>query len=151
MEKKYSSQVPEKVERYASYRVLNYNIRETTEAEILEQWKYSSEEGESPSEDFVERHKYVYYTLSIPTTKWSYGGIVNAIIREKYTIDEMEAITNNMAAINAVFMQTLVSGGIVEAVKYLRESADSDDTEAFKTMQEWRALAKREAKEVLGL
>ena len=151
MEKKYSSQVPEKVERYASYRVLNYNIRETTEAEILEQWKYSSEEGESPSEDFVERHKYVYYTLSIPTTKWSYGGIVNAIIREKYTIDEMEAITNNMAAINAVFMQTLVSGGIVEAIKYLRESADSDDTEAFKAMQEWRALAKREAKEMLGL
>ena len=151
MEKKYSNQVPEKVERYASYRVLNYNVRETTEAEVLEQWGYSNEEGDSPSEDFVERHKYVYYTLSIPTTKWSYGGIVNAIIREKYTIDEMEAITNNMAAINAVFMQTLVSGGIVEAVKYLRESADSDDTEAFKAMQEWRALAKREAKEVLGL
>ena len=151
MEKKYSGQVPEKVERYASYRVLNYNVRETTEAEVLEQWGYSNEEGDFPSEDFVERHKYVYYTLSIPTTKWSYGGIVNAIIREKYTIDEMEAITNNMAAINAVFMQTLVSGGIVEAVKYLRESADSDDTEAFKAMQEWRTLAKKEAKEVLGL
>ena len=83
--------------------------------------------------------------------QWSYGGIVNAIVREKYSIDEMEAITNNMAAINAVFMQTLVSGGIVEAIRYLKESADSDDTAAFKAMQEWRALAKREAKSVLKL
>ena len=148
MEKKYSGQVPEKVERYASYRVLNYNIRETTEAEILEEWKYSNE-GEEPSEDFKDTHKYMYYTLRIPTTQWSYGGIVNAIVRQKYQPDQMEAITNNMAAINAVFMQTLVSGGIVEAIKFLRESADATDAETFREMQEWRALAKKEAKSVL--
>ena len=133
--------------------MLNYGVREATEAEILESWKSGSEleQGDVPTSDFVSSHKYVYYSVRVPMAQWNYGGVVNAIVREKYSIDEMEAITNNMAAINAVFMQTLVSGGIVDAIKYLKESADSDDTAAFKEMQEWRALAKREAKGVLKL
>ena len=153
MEKKFSSEVPEKVERNGSIRVLNYDVREATEVEILVEWKNStmSEQGDEPTDDFVSRHKYVYYSVRVPMAQWNYGGIVNAIVREKYSIDEMEAITNNMAAINAVFMQTLVSGGIVDAIKYLKESADSDDTAAFKEMQEWRAMAKKEAKGVLKL
>ena len=153
MEKKFASSVPEKVERNGSIRVLNYGVREATEAEILESWKSGSEleQGDVPTSDFVSSHKYVYYSVRVPMAQWNYGGVVNAIVREKYSIDEMEAITNNMAAINAVFMQTLVSGGIVDAIKYLKESADSDDTAAFKEMQGWRALAKREAKGVLKL
>lgn len=152
MEKKFSSEVPEKVERNGSIRVLNYDVREATEVEILEEWKNSSMSGQGdvPTSDFVSSHKYVYYSVRVPMAQWSYGGIVNAIVREKYSIDEMEAITNNMAAINAVFMQTLVSGGIVEAIKFLRESADAADTETFREMQEWRAMAKKEAKAVFG-
>jgi hypothetical protein len=80
--------------------------------------------------------------------QWSYGGVVNAIIRDKYRVDEMESITNNMAAINALFMQTLVSEGIVGAIQYLRDSYDKDNAEIFKQMQEWRAMAKKEAKSI---
>ena len=151
MEKKYSSQVPEKVERYASYRVLNYNVRETTEAEILEEWKYSNE-GEEPSEDFVDTHKYVYYTLRIPTTQWSYGGIVNAIIRDKYQVEEMESITNNVTAVVSEFFEILVVEGIISATKFLSESFRGGlNTTDFREMQEWRLMAKREAKSVLKL
>lgn len=153
MEKKFASEVPEKVERNGSIRVLNYGVREATESEILEAWKGASmsEQGDVPTDDFVRSHKYVYYSVRVPMAQWNYGGIVNAIVREKYQPDQMEAITNNMAAINAVFMQTLVNGGIVDAIRYLKESADSDDTEAFKAMQEWRAMAKREAKSVFKM
>ena len=93
-------------------------------------------------------HKYAYSSVTIGNARWTYSGIVEAIIREKYTIDEMEAITNNMAAVNAVFLQTLVSGGIIEATKYLKSSINDDNSTIFKEMQEWRAMAKREAKEL---
>ena len=153
MEKKFASSVPVQVERNGSIRVLNYDVREATEAEILEAWKSGSEleQGDVPTDDFVSRHKYVYYSVSVPMAQWNYGGVVNAVVRDRYQVDEMEAITNNMAAINAAFMQTLVSGGIVEAIKFLKESADAADTETFREMQEWRALAKKEAKEVFNV
>ena len=153
MEKKFASSVPVQVERNGSIRVLNYGVREATEAEVLEAWKSGSEleQGDVPTDDFVSRHKYVYYSVSVPMAQWNYGGVVNAVVRDRYQVDEMEAITNNMAAINAAFMQTLVSGGIVEAIKFLKESADAADTETFREMQEWRALAKKEAKEVFNV
>jgi hypothetical protein len=81
--------------------------------------------------------------------QWSRDGIINAIIRDKYRIDEMEAITNNMAAINAVFMQTLVTDGIVAATKYLKDSINDANTARFKEMQEWRAMAKKVASEII--
>ena len=153
MEKKFASEVPVQVERNGSIRVLNYGAREATEAEIAEAWKgaSTSELGDVPTDDFVRSHKYVYYSVRVPMAQWNYGGIVNAIVRDKYRADEMEAINNNMAAINAVFMQTLVTGGLVEAIKFLRESADAADAETFRDMQEWRALAKREARSVLKM
>ena len=154
MENKYSREMPVKVESAKNGFVLNYNVREVSEVELLELWQNSSraeQEGAVPATDFVSEHKYVYHPLRIPMGQWKYDGVVNAIIRDKYRTDEMEAITNNMAAINAVFMQTLVSGGIVEAIKFLRESADAADTETFREMQEWRAMAKKEAKEVFRM
>ena len=153
MQKLYSNEVPSKVEQARNGYKVNYNIRETTAEELLELWKESgrSEEGDVPTKDFADENKYVYHSVSLPMGQWNYGGIVNAIIRDKYKVDEMESITNNMAAVNAAFMQELVSGGIVEAIKYLKESADSEDTEIFKAMQEWRAMAKREAKLILNI
>ena len=153
MQKLYSKEVPSKVEQIRNGYRINYNIRETTAEELLELWKESgrSEEGDVPTDDFKRENKYVYHSINVPMGQWNYGGIVNAIIRDKYTIDEMEAITNNMSAVNAAFMQELVSGGIVEAIRYLKESADSEDTEIFKAMQEWRAMAKREAKLIINI
>lgn len=129
---------------------MNYNIRETTEEELLELWQSSSrnEEGDIPTEDFKRENKYVYHSIGVPMGQWSYAGVVSAIIRDRYRVDEMEAITNNMAAVNALFMQTLVTEGIVGAIQYLRDSYDKDNAEIFKQMQEWRAMAKKEAKSI---
>lgn len=154
MEKKYSSVEPTKVKQSRKGYMLSYNVREATEEEILAEWKSSGmggEQGDVPTRDFIREHKYVYNVVDIPLGQWKYDGIINAIVRDKYRSDQMEAITNNMAAVNAVFMQTLVSGGIVEAIKFLKESADASDADAFKEMQEWRALAKREARDVLKI
>ena len=151
MENNYSNEQPQKVERIRNGYRLNYNIRETTEEELLELWQSSSrseEEGDVPTDDFKRENKYVYHSINIPMGQWNYAGVVNAIIRDKYRSDEMEAITNNMAAVNAVFMQTLVSEGIVGAIQYLRDSYDKDNAEIFKEMQEWRHMAKKEAKSI---
>jgi nitrogenase subunit NifH len=82
-------------------------------------------------------------------SQWTRDGIINAIIRDKYRQDEMEAITNNMAAINAVFMQTLVTDGIIAATKYLKDSINDDNTARFKEMQEWRKMAKEIAGSII--
>lgn len=150
MEIKYSSEVPPRIEGGGVKRTLNYNIRELTESELLELWERETNREDMNYESWKIEHKYAYNSVTIGNARWTYSGVVEAIIREKYSIDEMEAITNNMAAINAVFMQTLVTDGIVGAIKYLKDSADSEDANTFKEMQEWRQLAKNEAKEIFN-
>lgn len=150
MEKKYSAEVPVKVERKGTKRTLIYGVYELSESEIKELWDKSQRDGVK-YDYFAKEHKYGYYSAVIPMGQWSYDGVINAIVRDKYRTDEMEAITNNMAAINAVFMQTLVKSGIVEAIKFLRERADDADAETFREMQEWRAMAKKEAKGIFGV
>lgn len=150
MEIKYSREVPSRIEGGGVKRTLNYNIRELTESELNELWERESNREDMNYESWKIEHKYAYNSVTIGNARWAYSGVVEAIIREKYSIDEMEAITNNMAAINAVFMQTLVTDGIVGAIKYLKDSADSEDTNTFKEMQEWRQLAKNEAKEIFN-
>jgi hypothetical protein len=151
----YSKEVPVKVEKIRNWYSFNFNIKETTEEEILSLWEsehYGIEEDYGQPDDyFKEEHKYNFNQVIVPMGKWKYDEVVSAIIRDKYREDEMEAITNNLAAVNAMFFQTLVSEGIVEAIQYLRDSYKSEDTERFKEMQEWRALAKKEAREVFKI
>lgn len=148
--------MPVKAERVRNGFVLNYDVQETPEEEIQRQWRLSrggmdGEDAGSPDASFVSEHKYMYYSVRIPMGRWNYGGIVEAVVREKYTTDEMEAITNNMNAVTSGYFNVLVSDGIVDAIKYLADSKDDDNTVAFREMQEWRALAKREAREVLKM
>lgn len=142
--------MPVRTERNGVRRTLNYNVRELEESELLDLWERETNREDLNYKAFAKEHKYAYSSVTIGNARWSYNGVVEAIIREKYTIDEMEAITNNMAAVNAVFLQTLVSDGIVEATKYLKSSIDDDNSSIFKEMQEWRAMAKREAKELFS-
>lgn len=154
MENNYSSEQPQKVERIRNGYKLNYHIREASEEELLYLWQSlsrSEEEGDVPTEYFKRENKYVYHSINVPMGQWNYGGVVNAIIRDRYRVDEMESITNNMAAVNAVFMQTLVTEGIVDAIQYLRDSYDKDNAEIFRQMQEWRAMAKKEARSVFKM
>lgn len=148
MEIKYSSEVPNKVERNGVRRTLNYNVRETTQEEIQELWGIQGNEG-TPDNGFILSHKYAYNSVSIGMGRWNYQGIVEAIIRDKYTADEMEAITNNMNAITGEFFNVLVTDGILSATKYLLDNINNENAKNFKAMQEWRVLAKRIAKEII--
>jgi hypothetical protein len=148
----YSKEIPQSTERVGRVMRVNYGVWELTEEEILALWleeiKDKESEQETPDDWFREEHRYGYYSTDVLIGRWNYNGVVEAMIREKYSQNEMEAITNNMAAINALFMQTLVTEGIVGAIQYLRDSYDKDNAEIFKEMQEWRHMAKKEAKSI---
>lgn len=155
MEKKYSKDLPTKVERNGSKFILNYNVKETTGEEILLLWQEFNigieDASETPDDFFKEEHKYNYNQVSVPMGKWNYSELVSAIIRDKYREDEMEAITNNMNAVVSEFLATLVSDGIISATKYLMENIDAEKMKQFKEMQEWRVFAKKEAKSVFKM
>ena len=151
METKYSSEIPVSVERHGIRRTLNYNVRELGESELKELWDKKLNKEDTSYEAFAREHKYSYNSLSIGNGRWGYNGIVEAIIREKYTNDQMEAITNNVNVIVAEFFNTLVTDGLADSIKYLLSSVKSENMENFKDMQEWRALAKREARSVLKM
>ena len=151
METKYSSEIPVSVERHGTRRTLNYNVRELGESELKELWDKELNKEDTSYEVFANQHKYSYNSLSIGNGRWSYSGIVEAIIREKYTNDQMEAITNNLNVIVAEFFNTLVTDGLADSINYLLSSVKSENIENFRDMQEWRSLAKREARSVLGM
>jgi hypothetical protein len=130
---------------------LNIEVRESTKDEITLLWEQQPDfatEKQVP-DWFANDYRFCFREIEIAKSDWTRDGIINAIIRDKYRIDEMEAITNNMAAINAVFMQTLVTDGIVAATKYLKESINDENSERFKEMQEWRAMAKKIASSII--
>lgn len=149
MEKLFDTSIPKMTINTSPMVTVNYGAHEASKEEIKELWDTLGYDAEEPDEIFTAEHKFAYYRLYIPMGQWSRDGIVNAIIRDKYRIDEMEAITNNMAAINAAFMQTLVAEGIVAATKYLKDSINDENTARFKEMQEWRAMAKKVASEII--
>ena len=150
METKYSGEYPERVVRERTKRTLNYNVHELSDDEIKDLWD-KEENKETPYEYFASQHKYSYNSLTMGSARWSYSEIVESIIREKYTNDQMEAITNNMNVVVAEFFNVLVTDGLMDAIKYLVTSIKDDNMNNFKEMQEWRALAKREARDVLKL
>lgn len=154
MEKYYSNEIPTQVATNSPRRILIYGTYKVSNDEIQHQWdemraNITEELPSTPDESFKELHKYAYYQVEIPMGQWTRDGIVNAIIRDKYRQDEMEAITNNMAAVTGVFFETLVSEGIVAATKYLLSSINDENSERFKEMQEWRAMAKKIASEII--
>ena len=146
----YSGEYPERVVRERTKRTLNYNVHELSDDEIKELWD-KEENHEMPYEYFASQHKYSYNSLTMGSARWSYSEIVESIIREKYTNDQMEAITNNMNVVVAEFFNVLVTDGLMDAIKYLVTSVKDDNMNNFKSMQEWRALAKREARDVLKM
>ena len=77
-----------------------------------------------------EGYKYSYYSVSVPMTHWNYKGIVNAIVSAEYPADRMQAVQNNY------LLATREDG--------------TEIIEEFLEMQEWRAMAKQVAHEVLG-
>lgn len=110
--------------------VLNVLSEKSTDENGTEQWRW--------------------LRVPLPVGRIKYADIVAGVVRGKYTQDDMEAITNNMAAVNAMFMQVLVTDGIIAATKYLKDSIDEDNSVRFREMQEWRVTAKQVANEVIA-
>ena len=76
--------------------------------------------------------------LELPVGVWNYGAIVSALVRSKYSEDEVEAIINNNIALIA--MPSAVSDE--EGEQKLSE---------FQEMQQWREKCKARAKELLAI
>ena len=123
-------------------------VHELSEEEKQKLW-LENNDGK-PTQEWLDYHNYSAYSVFFkPAEYGDYNRMVDIIIRSAYSQDEMEAITNNMAAINAVFLQTLVTDGIVAATKYLKDSINDENSQKFKEMQEWRAMAKEVAKSII--
>ena len=79
-------------------------------------------------------------TVELETGVWNYGAIVSALVRAKYSADDIEAITNNNIA-----LLTMPS-----AVSSAESEEDREEKLAeFRKMQEWRSKCKERAKELI--
>lgn len=79
--------------------------------------------------DDVDGYAIRYQSVTLEPGVWGYDPIVNAIVCERYPADKMQAVVNNFLA-----------------------DQESEDTKAeMREMQEWRAFAKKVAKEALTL
>jgi hypothetical protein len=75
-----------------------------------------------------ESFPYTWQEVTFPPGTLNYGDLVSAIIKSKYTDDEMSALVNN----------------------YLLDMEDTENKAKWEAMQSWRAEAKRQAKEILN-
>ena len=151
--KRYSRELPKDIENTSPKVTINYGAYNVGEDEMKNLWDEMNKGLVEPElmtyEFFKEEHRYAFYTTLVPMGLWSRDGITNAIIREKYRQDEMEAITNNMTEIVSEFLATLVTDGIIAATKFLVENIDKEKMAQFKEMQEWRKMAKDVAKSII--
>lgn len=81
-------------------------------------------------------------TVELETGVWNYGAIVSALVRAKYSADDIEAITNNNIA-----LLTMPS-----AVSSAESEEDREEKLAeFRKMQEWRSKCKERARELISI
>lgn len=81
-------------------------------------------------------------TVELETGVWNYGAIVSALVRAKYSADDIEAITNNNIAL--LTMPSEVSSAASEEDR-------EEKLAEFKEMQEWRSKCKERARELLTI
>lgn len=76
--------------------------------------------------------------ITLETGVWNYGAIVAALVRTKYSENDMEAIVNNNIALIA--MPSAVS-----------DEDGQQKLSEFQQMQEWRDKCKVRAKELMAI
>lgn len=150
MEMHYSANIPAQIEKVDAKTAINFNVQTLTDEQIQELWNNELHEDDI-NQEYIDSHRYRYNRLIIGNGRWTYNGIVDAIIRSRYTIDQMESITNNMSVVVNEFFNILISDGIVSAIKYLVEYKNSEEKKLFNEMQEWRSLAKHTARNILKI
>lgn len=87
-------------------------------------WVYTIRPDIQPHEDFG----YVWHEYTFDQGVWNYGAIVAAIIRMRYSSDDVEAIVNNV----------------------LCDPFNEERLNAYKALQEWRAKAKVYTSELMA-
>ena len=81
-------------------------------------------------------------TVELETGVWNYGAIVSALVRAKYSADDIEAITNNNIAL--LTMPSEVSSAASEEDR-------EEKLAEFREMQEWRSKCKERARELISI
>lgn len=76
--------------------------------------------------------------VELPTGVWNYGAIVSALVRAKYSADEVEAILNNNIA-------------LITSPSSVSEETGQEQINEFSQLQDWREKCKTRAKELLGI
>ena len=76
--------------------------------------------------------------VTLPVAVWNYGGIVSALIRHKYSENEVEAIVSN----SLMLMQNPSS---------VSEEESNEKMNEFNEFQEYREKCKARAKELLSI
>lgn len=89
--------------------------------------------------------------------KWDYDGIVNALISAEYPNDRMQAVLDNY--LQETDLSKLI--GLLSTAQNFNKlrkqmedwlaERDQDIVREYEKMQEWRAMAKRVAKDVLNV
>lgn len=77
----------------------------------------------------ADGQKYKYHSITLPAGQYDRSTVISAIICQRYTNDEMQAIINN----------------------YLLDNTDEEAIQEFNAMQEYRRFAKRTADEFLAV
>lgn len=107
METKIFTEIPEDVSVHFEYGLRIFTIRI---------YKQDTEDG------------YEYYENTLERGVWNRGAIISAIVRMRYSADEVEAIVNNV----------------------LQDPFNSDRLQEYKALQEWRKKAKIYASELMA-
>lgn len=89
--------------------------------------------------------------------KWDYDGIVNALISAEYPNDRMQAVLDNY--LQETDLSKLI--GLLSTAQNFNKlrkqmedwlaERDQDIVREYEKMQEWRAMAKRVAKDVVNV
>ena len=104
-----------------------------------------------------ENHEYSYYSVTVKIGNWSYGSIVNAIVTAEYPNDRMQAVLDNY--LQETDLSKLI--GLLSTAQNFNKlrkqmedwlaERDQDIVREYEKMQEWRAMAKRVANDVLNV
>ena len=137
MKREYSNERPQLCERdkCAPARIINFDVREEQEGEF----------------------RYSYCSVSVKFGKWDYDGIVNALISAEYPNDRMQAVLDNylqetdLSKLIGLLSTAQNFNKLRKQMEDLLAERDQDIVREYEKMQEWRAMAKRVAKDVLNV
>lgn len=76
--------------------------------------------------------------VTLPTAVWNYGAIVSALIRHKYSENEVEAIVSNCIM-------------LMQNPSWVSEEESNEKLNEFNEFQEYREKCKARAKELLAI